>query len=433
MRKAFDTFIQSFSPLKFVNFRIYLGGQAISLIGTWLQLTAQGWVVWDISHSEVALGIVGMLGTLPILILGPWAGVWADRLDRRKLLIGTQVAAMILAFILAFLTQTHLIQIWHLYVLATLLGVVTALDMPTQQAFLGDLSGMGEVRKAVVLNAMIINTSRVLGPALAGFIVGALGAALAFWLNGVSFIAVIISLVLVKSSQIKKTGASNPLGEFWEGLKFIGSQPRLTDLIIFAVIITFLAFPIINIYPAVASDILHGDAQTLGWLLASSGAGSLVATIFLAPIVQAQKRIGAIIGALVLWMGAWFMLFSISTNLPFSLLCSFLGSMSAPLVMTTALGLLQQLAPGNMRARLLSTFVVVSFGFQPFASLFIGYSAQQLTTPIAVLLNGIIMIVSVAVLFAARPALFRWEVSPTTAAQAHANAETPPASLTIEM
>jgi len=433
MNKALETFRQSFSPLSSTNFRIYLGGQAVSLIGTWLQLTAQGWVVWDISHSEVALGIVGMLGTLPILLLGPWAGVWADRLDRRKLLIGTQVAAMILAFILAILTQTHLIQIWHLYVLSALLGVVTALDMPSQQAFLGDLAGMGEIRKAVVLNAMIINTSRVLGPALAGLIVGVLGAALAFWINGVSFIAVIISLLLVKSSQVKKTGESNPLGEFWEGLRFIGSQPRLTDLIIFAVIITFLAFPIINIYPAVASDILKGDATTLGWLLASSGAGSLVATIFLAPIVQAQKRIGTVIGGLVLWMGVWFMLFSISTNLPFSLICSFLGSMSAPLVMTTVLGLIQQLSPATMRARLLSTFVMVSFGFQPFASLFVGFSAEKLGTPTAILVNGIIMLVSVVALFAARPALFRWEVNPATGGQAHAPTETPQPILPMEL
>jgi predicted MFS family arabinose efflux permease len=263
--------------------------------------------------------------------------------------------------------------------------------------------------------------------------VGALGAATAFWINGVSFIAVIFSLLLVKSSQVKKTGESQPLKEFWEGLQFIGSQPRLTDLIIFAVIITFLAFPIINIYPAVASDILKGDATTLGWLLASSGAGSLVATIFLAPIVQAQKRIGAVIGGLVLWMGVWFTLFSISTSLPFSLLCSFLGSMSAPLVMTTALGLIQQLSPATMRARLLSTFVMVSFGFQPFASLFVGFSADKLGTPIAILVNGIIMIVAVGVLFAARPALFRWEVNPSTGGQAHAPQEAPQPRLPMEL
>src|SRR5262245_11426646 len=155
MIKAIRSSRQTFSPLRIRNFRIYLGGQAVSLVGTWLQLTAQGIVVYQLGQGAATpLGIVGMLGTLPILTLSPWTGVWADRLDRRSLLIATQVAAMLLACTLAFLTQTGLVQLWHVYVLAALLGVVTALDLPAQQAFLGDLSGMGEVRQAVILNAM---------------------------------------------------------------------------------------------------------------------------------------------------------------------------------------------------------------------------------------------------------------------------------------
>jgi MFS family permease len=410
MHRILDTYRQSFAPLKSANFRIYLGGQAISLIGTWLQVMAQGWVVWELSHSAAALGVVGMLSTLPILILGPWAGVWADRLDRRKLLIGTQVAAMALAFILAILTQTKVVQLWHVYILSALLGVVTSLDMPAQQAFIGDLSGMAEVRKAVVLNAMIINVSRTLGPALGGFIVGALGSATAFWLNGLSFIAVIISLVLVRSSQVRKTGHASPLGEFWEGLQFIGRQPRLTDLIIFVIIITFLGFPVINIFPSLASEILHGDAKIYGLLAASSGLGALTSTIFLAPIFQAQKRVGLMITGVVFWMSFWFMLLSRSTWVPLSLLSSFATSLGAPLVITTATGLLQQLSPGNMRARLLSTFVMLSFGMQPFASLLIGFSAEKLGTPTAILINGVLMALMVAVLFVARPALRTWEV-----------------------
>lgn len=413
MQNTLQTFRQSFSPLKYPNFRTYLIGQVVSLVGTWLQMTAQSWVVWEISHSNAALGIVGMLGTLPILLLGPWAGVWADRLDRRKLLIWTQVAAMMLAFILAILTQLQIVQLWHVYVLATLLGVVTALDMPAQQAFLGDLSGMAEVRRAVVLNAMIIQVSRMVGPAVAGFIVGTLGASLAFWLNGASFIAVIISLLMVTSTQIRKTGSVQPLAEFWEGLKFIASQPRLADLIIFVMVMTFFGIPIINLFPAIADDVLHGDAQTLGWLMALSGAGALVSTLFVVPIVQAQKRLGLIVGGMVVWMGGWCIVLGASTWLPLSMLASFAMSLGAPVVFTTASGLLQVLSPANMRARLLSTFVMLSFGIQPIASLVIGYTAEHFGTGMAILANGALIIFGAALLLVLRPDLRVWEVNTT--------------------
>src|SRR5579859_96101 len=283
-------FRESFSPLRILNFRIYLGGQAISLVGTWLQMTAQGWVVWDLSHSELELGKVTMLGTLPILLLGPWAGVWADRLDRRKVLIGTQIAAMLLAFVLAFLVQTHTVQLWHVYILSTLLGIVTALDMPAQQAFVGDLSGTGEVRKAVNLNGMIVQVSRMVGPAFAGAILNAVGAGSAFFLNGLSFLAVIASLLAVRSQQVRKNTQARPIAEFVEGLRFVMTMPRLQDLIVFVALVTFLVFPVIIILPSVASTIYHGGADTLGLLLASSGAGALFGTLLVVPLVQYLRK-----------------------------------------------------------------------------------------------------------------------------------------------
>src|SRR3989344_7609481 len=142
MKKTFNTLIEGYSPLKLRDFRIFLSGQSISMLGTWMQMTAQSWVVWELTHSELQLGIAAMLGFLPFLIFGPWAGVWSDRLNRRKLLIWTQVTAMILAFIFAFLVQFNLIKIWHVYVLSALLGIVSTLDLPAQSAFIGDLTGM---------------------------------------------------------------------------------------------------------------------------------------------------------------------------------------------------------------------------------------------------------------------------------------------------
>src|SRR5260221_5962489 len=320
-----QAFRDSFSPLRNRNLRYYLSGQAVSLIGTWLQMTAQGWVVWQISHSTLALGVTGMLGTLPILLFGPWAGVWADRLDRRKLLVATQAAAMLLAFALAVLTQLQLVQLWHVYALSFLLGIGTSLDLPSEQAFLGDLTGMGEVRRAIVLNAMIVQISRTLGPALAGFIIGAVGAASAFWANGVSFMFVIGTLLVVRSNQVRKVGKADPLREFWEGLRFIGTQSRLLDLILFVVIQTFFGLTILSILPSVATDVLHGQAQVLGWLLAASGLGALVSTLFVVPIAQAQRRTGLVVSVLVVWMGGWLLAVAFSTSLPLTLFGLFIA------------------------------------------------------------------------------------------------------------
>jgi MFS family permease len=359
----------------------------------------------------VALGIVGMLGTLPILLFGPWAGVWADRLDRRKVLIGTQTTAMLLAFALAALTQLGWVQLWHVYVLSALLGTVSALDFPSQQAFIGDLAGMDEVRPAIVLNAMIVQVSRTLGPALAGFIIGALGAAGAFWLNGASFLMVIGSLLMVTSNQVRNRGKADPLREFWQGLRFISTQERLVDLILFVVAQTFLGLTILSILPSVATDVLHGQAEVLGLLLAASGAGALISTLFIVPVAQIQARTGVVIAGLIIWMGAWMVVVAASTSLPLTLLALFLASLTPPVVFTTTNGFLQVSSPPNMRARLLSTYVMLTFGMQPFAALFIGYSAARLGTPGAIALNGLLLIGIAVLILALRPALRTWEMN----------------------
>ncbi len=402
--------------MRFRNFRIYLTGQAISLIGTWLQITAQGWVVWELSHSAAALGFVAMLNTLPILFSGPWAGVWADRFDRRRVLIFTQVSAMILAFALAILLQTKAIQLWHVYILSALLGLVTALDLPAQQAFLGDLSGLAEVRRAVNLNSIIIQISRMIGPALAGIIIGTLGTAPAFWLNGLSFIPVTGSLIIVRAREKTTRKVGSALREFADGIRELRNHARLQDLMILVILVTFLIFPIISIMPAFVGNVLHGDAQTLGSILAASGAGALIGSAIFAPLVQAAKRVGkALIGA-VLWMGGWLLVMASTSLLYVAMLAIFLASIAFPLVFVTALGLVQVIASPQMRARLLSLFVTVSFGTQPISALLVGLSAQALTTSVAMEVNGVLLLCG-GVLLATRPGLRNWQV--TTASTEH--------------
>ncbi|MBZ0284473.1 MAG: MFS transporter [Anaerolineae bacterium] len=410
MNGALSTLRSSFSPLSDRNFRTYLGGQAISLIGTWLQVTAQAWVVWKLTGSNASLGTLTMVNTLPLLFLTPWTGVWADRLDRRKLLIYTQLGAMVLAFILAFLTQTETVQIWHVYVLSFLLGVIAALDFPAQQAFLGDLSGIGAVRKAVNLNITVLQVSRILGPALAGFVIGAVGAATAFWLNGLSFLAVVASLMIVRANQVRSTASGSSKGSFGESVRFVLGQPRIIDVIIFTILVTFFGLSIIlNVLPSVADTVLKGDADTLGVLMASSGAGALVGVVLLAPLVQNTRRTGIALCLLLIWMGFWLYLFSLTDNLVVAVITMFLVSIAPPTIITTSNGLLQVLSPPAMRARLLSLFVMVSFGMQPFAALIVGNMADRFGVATAIAVNAIGLVIG-GILMMLRPGLRAWKM-----------------------
>ncbi len=406
---VFRTLRNSFTPLRLPNLRTYLIGQAISLLGTWMQVTAQGWLVWELSKSETALGIVSMLGSLPLLLFGLFAGVWVDRLDRRKILIGSQSAAMLLAFVLAALVATGTVQLWHVYVLSFLLGCVTAIDLPAQQAFIGDMAGMSEVRKAIVVNAMILQIGRMLGPALAGFVVGAIGVAMAFLLNGLSFIAVIISLVIVRAHQLKPDRGGSPLRAVLDGLRFIRSQPRVQDIILYAILVVFFGISLLNFFPALAAEVLNGDAQTLGLLLASSGAGALIGATIIAPLAQTFKRTGRVMGFGVIWAGFWLIMASQSRSVPLSMLLICLVSWGTPAVMTTANGLLQVMAPPQMRGRLLAAYLIVSFGIQPISSLVIGFVADRIGVANAVLINGVAMIVCAALMLLFRPGLRAWE------------------------
>ena len=416
------TIVQGFSPLKLPNFRMYISGQAISLIGTWLQVTAQSWVVWELTHSEASLGVVAMLGALPTLLLGPWAGVLADRLNRRWLLIFTQLGMMLLAFSLAILVQLKIVQLWHVYILSSLLGVFSALDFPTQQAFLGDLSGMGEVRKAVNMNAMFLQASRMVGPALAGWVIGSWGAATAFWLNGASFLAVIASLLAVRAVQVRHPHTGNSvIRDLWDGMRFLRSQPRMQDLLILSICMTMLALSLMTMMPAYASERLAGNASTLGFLLAASGAGALTSVVFVMPVAQTKKRVGMLMTLAVIWAGIWILGLSVVTWLPLAMLCLFALSFSLPIVIAMSMGLIQVLAPAAMRARLLSLFTMVSFGLQPIAALLIGNASERFGVASVAAVNGSLLILAGLAMLFLRQGLRQWRVQaiPTAAPAGH--------------
>ncbi len=402
----------SFAPLKNRNLRIYLGGQAVSLLGTWMQSTAQSWVVWELTQSESSLGIVVMLNSLPLLLMAPWAGSIADRFNRRMILLVTQSIAMLLAFSLALLIQTHLVQIWHIYIFAFILGTINALDFPAQQAFIGDLSGMSQVRQAITLNIMGLQVARMLGPAIAGILLKVVGSAAAFWINGFSFMVVLLSIFMVRSHQQEINKHNGGRGQFREPVDYIRVQPRMIDLMVFAALVTFFGLSIMNILPSVADHVLNGDSQTFGLLFGASGAGALISTLILLPLSQASKRVGLIISGAAVWMGTFYFLLSRSTWLPLSMVAIFFVSLGAPLVLTTGLGVMQLMAPANMRARIISLFTMLTFGLQPLSSLFIGYTAEMLGTQTVIMINSLCLAAGALLMFFFRKGLRDWELQP---------------------
>ena len=409
VKKVIVHFKDVFSPLKNRNLRLFWTGQSISLIGIWMQQIAQSWVVWELTKSTVDLGTVAMLGLLPFMFLAPFSGSLADRTDRRKLLIYTQLAAMLLAFILAYLVFTNLVQIWHIYVLALLLGIVNAFDVTANFAFISDLAG-AEIRKAVVINNMIFQISRMLGPAIGGVVVGAFGAALAFFVNGITFLAVIASLLVITThQQIKKGQDGNSFSQFREAVGFVKNNSLIFGMVTLMAIVTFFVIPVMFILPAFVGQVLQGDAAVLGILMAASGAGALVGSLFIAPLAQQVRKTGLMLAVSVAWTAAWLIMFSFSSQLQLAMIAMFFTSLLMPVIFTTTSGLTQLMAPPHMRARMVAITMMVSFGAQPIASLLLGYSADILNIQTALMLNGIAMLAATSLLFLIRPDMRSWE------------------------
>ncbi len=402
----------TFTPLRLPDLRVYLSGQGLSLTGTWLQTTAQSLLVYQLSGgSATALGVVAVAGALPVLIFSFWIGGLADRFDRRKFLIATQIGEMLLAFILALLVQTDLVQLWHVYLLAFLLGCCEAGNFPAQQAFLADVVGPQEVRTAMGLYSMIFNISRVIGPALAGYIVGAFGLAISFWLNGLSFLAVIASLMVLRSvlSTHRPTVTVVPEeDETLDALAYVRHHLSVRDLLLTVAFINAFGTSIYTIAPS----LVEGNAGDTGLLLGAAGAGALFSVFFILPVVNHRvKRIGVALSLSLVWMGFWLFMLSRSQSVAFSVFALFFAGMATTIVYVTNMGLLQVLPPPMLRGRILGLFNIVGVGVQPMAALVIGALADRFSPPTAVLVSSIMLIFCGAVMLV-RPWWRAWQVEP---------------------
>ncbi|HMN29782.1 MAG TPA: MFS transporter, partial [Caldilineaceae bacterium] len=305
-----SAFFDSFTPFKNINFRTYLLGQGVSLIGTFMQQMALQWYIWDVTQDTRWVGIVAAVTFAPAFFLLPFTGSIADRLDRRKVLIATQAIEMTLAFLLALLIVLGMHVIWPILLFALALGVVAAFNFPTQGAFIGDLSGMGEIRKSMMLYALAIETGRFLGPALAGLVVAQWNTATAFFLNGLSFLAVIISLFFVRAQQVRRPARGNLLQDFGEAVHYVRKHPRIADLLLCSLSITLFVFSSLQLSAPIADLVLHGGPKLVGYMLAASGAGALFSVLVIAPQMQRVARAGAALTVALLWSGIWLTLTS---------------------------------------------------------------------------------------------------------------------------
>jgi MFS family permease len=313
---------------------------------------------------------------------------------------------MIFVFVLAILIQTGTVLLWHVYVLAFLFGTVTAFNMTAEQTFIGEIAGDGNIRKAIALNNSINQLSRFIGPAIAGWLIASVGISPAFWLNGISILVSIICIWIIPGSSGIKEAKGSGLEQFAKGIHFLFHDKLLRLIVLFAAMQTFFGLSIVQLLPAVSTLILKGNASTLGALTGAAGAGAFIGTVFVLPFVQRIEKSCIAIGGAVIWAGLWYNIFSFSNNLYLSMLCQFMASLGAANVLTLSLALTQELTPVKMRGEMISTFLMIILGLQPFASYLVGKTADKIGVDVMMRINGGLLI-CLPVILLAIPALNR--------------------------
>ena len=367
----------TFAALRHRNFQLYFGGQLISNVGTWMQIIAQSWVVYQLGHSEATLGWVAFSSAIPILIISPWAGVVVDHVSRRMLLVFTQAGAMLLAFVLAALSFAGIVQTWHVIILAALLGVVNAFDAPGRQAFVPEMVGKADMPNAIALNSIMFNSARVLGPALAGLLLAVIGPAWCFTVNGISFIAVILGLLMmdIKPRQRLHISAS-PWQQLVDGIRYTAGYRELSALILLALVFSVFGISYSTILPAFVEKVLGQGAMAYGWINAASGLGAVTGAFLLAHRVSNGRR-----GKWMVWTNAAFPVvlaaFAFSGNYYLALLFAFGLGVGFMINFTIINTLLQTRVEDSFRGRVMGLYTITFFGFAPFGNLLIGYLGEN--------------------------------------------------------
>ena len=375
--------------LRHRNFRLFYFGQSVSVIGTWLTQVARMWLVYRLTHSALLLGVVSFAGQFVSFLVGPFAGVWVERLDRRKLMIFVQATNGLQSLFLAVATLAHVITLWEIIALTIFGGLVTALGAPARMSFVAQMvEDRNDVDNGVALVSSMANAARLIGPAIAGLIIAAFGEGWCFLIDAISFLPVIASLALMRMKPMEpRRGSRGMLDEMRQGWSYVSTSLPIRTLLLFFVVIGLMGYSYTALLPVFASQVLHGGPTTLGWLTSASGIGALMSTLSLAlrKSVVGLTRMVQIAGTL---LGLGLILFGWSHVLWLSLLLMLLIGFGLLQCVTGINTILQSLAPEDMRGRVMSYYTMAFFGAAPVGSLLVSALAAKIGAPIAVGLSG---------------------------------------------
>lgn len=383
---------RAFGALRHRNFRVFYVGHLLSLMGTWMQTTAQGWLVLELTDSEFQLGLVTAVTSLPTLFFGLYAGVVADRWDKRRIILAAQCASLAAALAIAVLTGTGRITYPALLMLVFVLGTASAFEVPTRQSFFAELVGKHDLQNAIALNSSAFNATRIVGPAIAGLLIGAAGIAACFYANAVSYVAVIAGLLMMRLPPVRRAPASESIREgLREGLAYIRGDRVVRTLVWMIAAMSITVFPYAMLLPVFARDVLDVGAWGLGWLLSATGAGALTAGVFLAAKGTRIPRGRLIMGAGVAY-SVFLMGFALSRSFWLSMVLLALAGFMIILNNATLNGLLQSSVPNRLRGRVMSVYVFMFIGMTPLGSLQAGAVARWLGAPFALAAGCVVLL-----------------------------------------
>jgi MFS family permease len=385
--------------LRHRNYRLFFGGQAVSLVGTWMQQIAMSWLVYRMTDSPFLLGFVGFASQIPAFLFSPIAGVYADRWNRYHLLIATQSLASLQAFVLAFLTLSGFVQVWHLVLLSFFLGIVNSFDIPIRQSFVIELLERKEdLGNAIALNSSLFNGARLVGPSIAGVVIAFVGEGICFLLNAVSFFAIIITLLAMRIPKKEVRTKHAPLREsLIEGYRYIRDFIPMRYILLQLSLMSFMGMPYAVLMPVFARDILHGGPHTLGFLMGASGFGALVGALFLASR-RSVLGMGRLIALMSGTFGVGIIAFALSRVFLFSIVMMLVTGFGMMVLTVSSNTILQTIVDDDKRGRVMSFFAVSFMGVAPFGSLFAGSLASRIGAPDTLVITGLCCILG-ALLF----------------------------------
>ncbi|QSQ27982.1 MFS transporter [Pyxidicoccus parkwayensis] len=379
------------------NYRLFFAGQSVSLIGTWLTRVATAWLVYRLTGSALLLGVIGFCGQIPTFLLGPFAGVLVDRWDRHRLLVVTQVLAMLQSLALALLALSGHIAVWHVAALSIFQGLINAFDMPARQSFVVEMvDDRADLPNAIALNSSMFNGARLLGPSVAGALIAAVGEGGCFLIDAVSYLAVIASLLAMRIVPRERTHRQqHVLTELKEGVLHAFHFPPIRSLLGLIAMVSLMGMPLTTLMPVMASQVLHGGPNTLGFLMAASGLGALSGALFLASR-RSVRGLGGVIFTTTLLFGAGLLAFSLSRYLALSLLAMVVAGFGMMVTTASSNTVLQTIVEERMRGRVMSFYAMAFMGTAPFGSLMAGVLATHLGAPWTLTLCGAMCLLSAA-------------------------------------